>query len=286
MNPYDLLNPMQRLIQATQMRVNGFDSIAERAAREFEQSERIRRASDPFSGLTQQMDCSALLMHEIEPFRSIKDEIDAAARRLIHQRETQDRITGIITSTALASATTVHSTYLESLIKNQQALAQAAAREAIDSSRVALEAATQSAFAGVMGGFTERVLSETDFCQTLVRNLTASYSSVVQGNVPTVTPNYDDLIDWLFNGLTLLGAADAELSNQTFLWKFDAWLESLPPNVKKIVIGFIIGLMLLIVTTAVDSCKLRRARTAQLSHRTIPAGPPEDQRWQDNDMCR
>ena len=80
-----------------------------------------------FPGVTQQMNFAERVMREGEPFRSLKGEMEAATARRVQQFERQERLTQMIQPTTYAGAATAHSTYLESLIKSQRALAQDAA---------------------------------------------------------------------------------------------------------------------------------------------------------------
>jgi hypothetical protein len=261
--------------------LNGFNSLP---MREFERLEPLRRAVKPFAAVAQQMNYAERIMREIQPFRRIQEQIGAATARSFEQFELQDRLARSVQPIALAAATAANSAYLESLIKSQQALSQVAAQEVVNASRIALEAATTvSVFANAMGGFTERILTEAVFRETLASNLAATYASMA--SAAAIKTNYDGVIDLVLQGLTEAGAADTGLSGETFLWKIHAWLELLPPNVKNIVIQFIAGLMLLILTEAVDWCKTSAYEHVAALPKSGPAAQSAPQDWPDNDMC-
>jgi hypothetical protein len=269
MNPYEGFDGM---IQQTQRMIDGYDGIANVAIREFERLDRMARESDRVDRLAQEMELIDRLTRAIEPFRGIQEQTQSAVLRHVQSLQLQDKMVH-----ALAPFAAAEESYLDSLIRSQEALLQVATasaeqQRASDFWRLTKDFHDRAVLTQAVGTIAERILRETALREGLVSSLISNYASIPTTVAP-VSKDYEELFGVLVRGFDETGLTQSELSYQTILWRFDAWLETLPPNIKKIVIGIIIGMAVVVFTSAVDSCKNALKRQGEVPKNAALAEP-------------
>jgi hypothetical protein len=171
------------------------------------------------------------------------ERIDRMAREM-------DRVARIATETALLRARAeiamrrvFSQTFVNSLVRTQQVLLQHTMRAVEQQaflSRMNDVFLRQAEFARTIASVTERIVGETALHAGLVSRLMSAYRAIPS---EIVTINYDALLNVVMQGFEETGLTESEVACQTILWRFEAWLDKFPPNVRNIVIAFIFTIL-------------------------------------------
>lgn len=214
---------------------SAFDQLMDRGLRDAER----------FDRMTREMDRIARITRQTELFR---DRAETAASRYTENLQFHEKLR--------ASEETMRRVYsqpfVDSLVRNQEVLSRLTARAAEQQaflSRVSDGILRQAEFARTIENFTERIIRETALQDGLISRLMSGYRSIPSN---FVTTNYDELLNVVVRGFEETGLTRLEVACPTVLWRFEAWLESFPPNIRNLIIGLILMLFGVVIQGALD----------------------------------
>jgi hypothetical protein len=163
-------------------------------------------------------------------------------------------------------------------------------------SRLTAEAAGQQAFLSRVGDgilrqaefarkietFTERFITETALQDGLVSRLMSGYRAVPSDPVMI---DYDELLNVVMRGFEETGLTQPQVACPTVLWRFEAWLDKFPPNIRNLVIGLVLMLLGVVIQGALDSYKSdsKALPAAQENNPSLVEPEHGDEMF---DMCR
>jgi hypothetical protein len=175
--------------------------------------------------------------------------------------------------------------FVDSLVRTQEILsrltAEAAGQQAF-LSRVGDGILRQAEFARKIETFTERFITETALQDGLVSRLMSGYRAVPSDPVMI---DYDELLNVVMRGFEETGLTQPQVACPTVLWRFEAWLDKFPPNIRNLVIGLVLMLLGVVIQGALDSYKSdsKALPAAQENNPSLVEPEHGDEMF---DMCR
>jgi hypothetical protein len=260
---------------------SAFDQLVQRqfevaqpslAHREWERMDRQLREFERIDRMTRDMDRVATIVRETELQRE-RAEI-AMSRHAETLRACEETMRKVYSQP-----------FVDSLVRTQQFLLQHTLRAAEQQaflSQMNDVFLRQAEFAQKIESVAQRIIGETALQAGLVSRLVSSYRPF---SSDILTTNYDELLNTVLRGFEETGLTQSEVSCQTILWRFDAWLDKFPPNVKNIVISIIVGLLLLVVQEALDYYK-SRSKALPAAHENQISSAETERAEVSFDMCR
>ena len=218
------------------------------ALREWEQMDRQLRDAEHIDRMSREIDRIARITRETELFRECAEP---AVSRHAENLQFHEKLRA-----SEESMRQVYSQpFVDSLVRTQEVLSrlttQVAGQQAF-LSRVSDGFLRQAEFARTIESFAERIIRETALQEGLVSRLMSGFRAVPSD---FVTTNYDELLNVVMRGFEETGLTQSEVAYQTVLWRFDAWLDKFPPNVRNIVIALIFTLFGVVIQEALDFYK-------------------------------
>jgi hypothetical protein len=237
----------------------------------------------------ERMDRELREIERIDRMARDMERVATIARQAELQREQAEIAMSRHAETLRACEETMRKVYsqpfIDSLVRTQQFLLQHTMRAVEQQaflSRMNDVFLRQAEFARKIESVAERIIGETTLQTGLVSRLMSSYRPF---SSDILTTNYDELLNTVMRGFEETGLTQSEVSCQTILWRFDAWLDKFPPNVKNIVISIIIGLLLLVVQEALDFYR-SQPKALHATHENQDSFAAAEHADASFDMCR